>query len=71
MTTAENTLLQQLIAKKGQPITRAELCQLTALENERTLDVQITRLRRKIESNIKHPLCIQTVRGQGYVLRVT
>ena len=71
LTTTENTLLQQLIAKKGQPITRAELCQLTALENERTLDVQITRLRKKIESNIKHPLCIQTVRGQGYVLRIT
>lgn len=70
LTTAENTLLQKLIEKRGEPITRAELCQLTALENERTLDVQITRLRKKIESNIKHPVCIQTVRGQGYVLRV-
>ena len=42
--------------------------ELLGTDNERTVDVQITRLRKKIETDIKKPQCVQTVRGQGYML---
>ena len=41
---------------------------LGAGQNPRSIDVQITRLRKKIEKDSKNPRCLQTVRGQGYML---
>jgi len=70
LTQAENNLLKALISKDSEIITRedlAEICNLDAAE--RTIDVQITRLRKKLEEDPKLPKYIQTVRGKGYVLR--
>lgn len=68
LTGAEQDLLKILISKAGQTVSREELASLLETDNLRAIDVQITRLRKKIETDIKKPLCIQTVRGLGYVL---
>lgn len=68
LTGAEQELIKLLVQKIGTPVSREELAQLLQTDNERTVDVQITRLRKKIETDIKKPLCIQTLRGQGYML---
>ena len=66
---AESALLQVLAERAGQDISREELAQKTGNEtNLRTVDVQITRLRRKIEPDVRHPKYIQTIRGKGYSL---
>jgi two-component system, OmpR family, phosphate regulon response regulator OmpR len=70
LTTMEINLLRALIRKPGEVISREELalaCELDA--GERTIDVQVTRLRRKIEEDSKNPKYLQTVRGKGYLLR--
>lgn len=67
LTTADQTLLRLLAAKSGETVSREELGQILGTDNLRTIDVQITRLRKKIESPDR-PACIQTVRGQGYSL---
>lgn len=69
LTTVEATLLRALSSKAGKTVSRddlAEMCGLSA--NERTIDVQVTRLRKKVEEDPKSPKYIQTVRGKGYVL---
>lgn len=69
LTSVEHTLLKALVTRPGEVISREELaalCQMSA--NERTIDVQVTRLRRKIEPDQKLPKYLQTVRGRGYVL---
>lgn len=68
LTTAEQELLRALAQKPNQVLSREELADLLKTDNIRTIDVQITRLRKKIEADIKNPLYIQTVRGQGYSL---
>lgn len=68
LTSAEQDLIKILVQKIGSAVTREELAEKLQTDNERTVDVQITRLRKKIETDIKRPLCIQTVRGQGYIL---
>lgn len=68
LTSAELQLLRLLSANAGQPFTRSELSQQMGAVLERTVDVQITRLRRKIEVDPRLPLYLQTVRGIGYVL---
>jgi two-component system phosphate regulon response regulator OmpR len=68
LTSAELQLLRLLSASAGQPFTRSELSQRMGAVLERTVDVQITRLRRKIEVDPRLPLYLQTVRGIGYVL---
>lgn len=66
---AEAALLQLLAERAGQDISREELAQKTGNEtNLRTIDVQITRLRRKIEPDVRTPRYIQTIRGKGYSL---
>lgn len=72
LTTAEVTLLKALILKAGQVISREDLARMCAMDDsgERTIDVQITRLRRKIEEDTRTPRYLQTVRGKGYLLRV-
>lgn len=71
LTTVENNLLKALSQKPGEVMSREELATLCDLDaGERTIDVQVTRLRRKIESDSKNPQVLQTVRGKGYRLRV-
>ncbi|MDX1400833.1 MAG: winged helix-turn-helix domain-containing protein, partial [Kiloniellales bacterium] len=69
LTSMETLLLKTLAAKRGDPVSREQLCEASGLQtNERTVDVQVARLRRKIEDNPRFPRYLQTVRGIGYVL---
>ena len=68
LTSAELQLMRVLAANPGQTFTRTDLSIRMGEVLERTVDVQITRLRRKIENDPKLPLYLQTVRGIGYVL---
>ena len=66
---AEAALLQLLAERAGQSISRDELAEKTGVgSNPRTVDVQITRLRRKLEPDLRFPKYIRTVRGKGYSL---
>lgn len=70
LTSVETSLLTIFIGKPGYVFSRAELAGETEQDpDSRTIDVQITRLRRKIEPDPKSPRYIQTIRGQGYVFR--
>ena len=68
LTSAEAALLQLFAANAGHPFSRSDLCSRLGVTLERSIDVQVTRLRRKIEDDPKLPLYLQTVRGVGYVL---
>lgn len=68
LTDAELQLLTVLAANAGEPVDREDLAALTSAGMERSVDVQVTRLRRKIEPNPREPIHIQTVRGVGYRL---
>ena len=69
LTEGENKLLLKLIDKKNAVVLREELSDSNFDENElRKVDVQITRLRQKIEKNPKQPHFIKTIRGKGYKL---
>ena len=69
LTTAEALLLGVLVGRAGDTLSREELAELAGVEgNLRTVDVQITRLRKKIEDDPRLPRHLQTVRGRGYVL---
>ncbi len=70
LTTAEARLLKALAVNAGTALSRAELTRAAAIAGgERSVDVQVTRLRRKIEPDPRLPRYLQTVRGKGYVLR--
>ena len=70
LTTAETGLLSILAQQAGQPVSREELSQSAGFSgNIRNVDVQMTRLRRKIEGDPRYPRYLQTVRGTGYVLK--
>ena len=69
LTEGENKLLNKLVFKRNEIVLREELADNTFNENEfRKIDVQITRLRQKVEKNPKRPLYIKTIRGKGYKL---
>jgi two-component system phosphate regulon response regulator OmpR len=68
LTSSEAALLQLFAANAGRSFSRADLCTRLGVALERSIDVQVTRLRRKIEEDPKLPLYLQTVRGIGYVL---
>jgi two-component system phosphate regulon response regulator OmpR len=69
LTDAENALLRVLTARLGEVLSRETLCKsLGVAVNERAIDVQVTRLRRKIEPDPSFPRYLRTVRGQGYRL---
>ena len=69
LTSNEVGMLKALAENAGKPVTREELSRLMPGNgNERTVDVQITRLRKKIEESEGKPVYLQTVRGSGYVL---
>jgi two-component system phosphate regulon response regulator OmpR len=70
LTAAEAALLLALARKAGEPVSREDLSQEAQFSgNVRTVDVQMTRLRRKIERDPRFPRYLQTVRGTGYVLK--
>ena len=64
----EKIILEKMINAPGQTFSREEIGKLINLEKERSIDVIITRLRRKIENDPKNPKFLQTIRGTGYVL---
>lgn len=69
ITPVEQALLNVLGSKSGQVFTREKLAEiLGAGQSPRSIDVQITRLRKKIEQDSKNPRYLQTVRGKGYML---
>jgi two-component system phosphate regulon response regulator OmpR len=68
LTASETALLRVFAAAPGTTIARAELSRRIGVPNERSVDVQITRLRRKIEPDPRNPRHLQTVWGEGYVL---
>ena len=64
----EKTILKEMINNPGKIFAREEIGKLINLDKERSIDVIITRLRKKIEINPKNPKFLQTIRGSGYVL---
>jgi two-component system phosphate regulon response regulator OmpR len=64
----EKIILEKMINSPGKIFQREEIGSLINLEKERSIDVIITRLRKKIEENPKSPKYLQTIRGEGYVL---
>jgi two-component system phosphate regulon response regulator OmpR len=70
LTPAETALLAVFAARPGVPLTRDDLLAAGISPGQgRTIDVQVTRLRRKIEPDPKYPRYLQTVRGKGYLLQ--
>ena len=70
LTDAETGLLRAFVERAGTPLSREDLLACNAVNgNVRSVDVQITRLRRKLEQDPKFPRYLQTVRGLGYVLK--
>jgi two-component system phosphate regulon response regulator OmpR len=68
LTERERDLLRQFAQRPGMPVARHELYPEESTGTERAIDVQINRLRRKIEVDPANPVYLQTVRGKGYVL---
>jgi len=68
LTEGETQLLRQLAGAANAPVDRFELARQTAEAAGRAVDIQVTRLRRKIEDDPKNPRYLQTVRGIGYML---
>jgi len=65
---SEKVLLENMINSAGKIFSREEISKITNLVLERSMDVLVTRLRKKIEPDPKNPKYLQTVRGNGYVL---
>ena len=64
----EKIILEKMINNPGKTFSREDIGNLINLDKERSIDVIITRLRKKIEINPKNPKFLQTIRGVGYVL---
>jgi Response regulators consisting of a CheY-like receiver domain and a winged-helix DNA-binding domain len=64
----EKIILEKMINSPGKIFQRDEIGSIIDLDKERSIDVIITRLRKKIEENPKSPKYLQTIRGEGYVL---
>jgi two-component system phosphate regulon response regulator OmpR len=71
LTDREREMLTVLAANPGETVPRIALAGNDAVANERAVDVQVNRLRRKIERDPANPLLLQTVRGIGYKLVVS
>ena len=70
LTSGESNLLKILAERPGVVVSREDLSNYLALDSgERAIDVQVNRLRQKIELDPKSPRYLQTVRGRGYILR--
>lgn len=72
LTATEAQMMQLFASSPGEPVSRLQLVEDLGRDDgraqERAVDVQVTRLRRKIETDSKHPRYLQTVRGAGYML---
>ena len=64
----EKKVLEKMLESPGKIFSRNDIGKIINILKERTIDVMITRLRQKIESNPKNPKYLQTIRGAGYVL---
>jgi two-component system phosphate regulon response regulator OmpR len=71
LTGGEAALLTALARKPNEPLSREEIAAALGMDEtgERAIDVQVTRLRRKIEADAREPRFLHTVRGRGYVLK--
>ena len=65
---SEKKVLIEMLANPGKTFSRDEISKISGINQERSIDVMITRLRQKIENNPKNPKYLQTIRGSGYVL---
>ena len=65
---SEKRVLLKMLSSPGRIFSRFEIGKISQISKERSIDVMITRLRKKIEKNPKNPKFLQTVRGSGYVL---
>jgi two-component system, OmpR family, phosphate regulon response regulator OmpR len=70
LTERERDLLRHFVQHAGSPLQREDLAKFAGLDSERSVDVQINRLRQKIEADPGNPVYLQTVRGRGYILYV-
>jgi two-component system, OmpR family, phosphate regulon response regulator OmpR len=68
LTSREKDIMRLLVQKVGQPLSRLQLAQTGGEDSARSVDVQINRLRQKIEADPANPKYLQTVRGAGYAL---
>jgi len=66
--TQEKKILEKMLEAPGKVFSRNQIGKIINISKERTIDVIITRLRQKIESEPKNPKYLQTIRGSGYVL---
>ena len=64
----EKKILEKMLESPGKVFSRDDIGKIINISKERTIDVMITRLRQKIESNPKNPKYLQTIRGSGYAL---
>ena len=65
---SEKKILIEMLSSPGKTFSREEIGEISSINQERSIDVMITRLRQKIENNPKKPKYLQTIRGSGYVL---
>jgi two-component system, OmpR family, phosphate regulon response regulator OmpR len=65
---SEKKTFIEMLANPGRIYSREEIGKISGISQERSIDVMITRLRQKLESNPKNPKYLQTIRGSGYVL---
>jgi two-component system, OmpR family, phosphate regulon response regulator OmpR len=70
LTERERDLMRMFAQRPGVPVPRHELASDDTTGSERAIDVQINRLRRKIEQDPANPVYLQTVRGKGYILYI-
>tara|TARA_B100000029_G_scaffold445016_1_gene465175 strand:- start:234 stop:911 length:678 start_codon:yes stop_codon:yes gene_type:complete len=66
--TSEKNVLIKMLSSPGKIFSRTEIGKIAKISKERSIDVMITRLRKKIEISPKNPKFLQTIRGSGYVL---
>ena len=64
----EKKVLEKMLEDPGKVFSRDDIGKIIQISKERSIDVMITRLRQKVESNPKNPKYLQTIRGSGYVL---
>ena len=65
---AERKVLVEMLSNPGKTYSRKKIGEISGINQERSIDVMITRLRQKLEINPKNPKYLQTIRGSGYVL---
>ena len=65
---SEREILIEMLSNPGKTYSREEIGKVSGINQERSIDVMITRLRQKLENDSKNPKYLQTIRGSGYVL---